>query len=426
MTSRELAIAVCDTLRRNGHEAFLGFRVPSACPARRLRRFDRRHARAGHRTFPREHRRWCKIRCYSLVTRNGGKVEVATFRRDLDYSDGRHPDQVVYAHTPQEDVARRDFTINGLAMRHDTGEVLDFVGGQADLKAGLIRAIGDPGRRFTEDKLRMLRAVRFASRFAYTIEPRTFSAVQEHAREIHAVSAERIHEELSKLLTEGAARRGFELLDESCLLPGGLAGNFRPEGMPVPQPPEFHPEGDVWTHTRMMLAGLPVLRPCSMPCRKSSNPAQTPFYVVLGATHPNLVRQQGEAYRDSLTARVRDLGIEDHVVFFNQFVDQATLLDFISMCDVYATPYLNEAQMTSGTLAYSFGLGKAVVSTPYWHAKELLSDGCGILVPFRRRQSVERRNRGPADERRASARDAQTCLCGKPIDDLGADSEALS
>ena len=106
-------------------------------------------------------------------------------------------------------------------------------------------------------------------------------------------------------------------------------------------------------------------------------------YVILGATHPKLLRQQGEAYRDSLTARVRGLGIEDRVVFFNQFVDQTTLLDFISMCDVYVTPYLNEVQMTSGTLAYSFGLGKAVVSTPYWHAKELLSDGCGILVPFR-------------------------------------------
>ena len=105
-------------------------------------------------------------------------------------------------------------------------------------------------------------------------------------------------------------------------------------------------------------------------------------YVILGATHPNLLRQQGEAYRDSLKARVRDLGIRDHVVFFNQFVEQAMLLDFISMCDVYVTPYLNEAQMTSGTLAYSFGLGKAVVSTPYWHAKELLSDGRGILVPF--------------------------------------------
>lgn len=105
-------------------------------------------------------------------------------------------------------------------------------------------------------------------------------------------------------------------------------------------------------------------------------------YVILGATHPNLVRDQGEAYRDSLTARVRELGVEDHVAFFNQFVGQATLLDFISMCDVYATPYLNEAQMTSGTLAYSFGLGKAVVSTPYWHARELLDDGRGILVPF--------------------------------------------
>jgi glycosyltransferase involved in cell wall biosynthesis len=105
-------------------------------------------------------------------------------------------------------------------------------------------------------------------------------------------------------------------------------------------------------------------------------------YVILGATHPNLIRYQGEAYRESLIARVRELGMEHHVVFFNQFVDQATLLDFISMCDVYATPYLNEAQMTSGTLAYSFGLGKAVVSTPYWHARELLEDGRGVLVPF--------------------------------------------
>ncbi len=105
-------------------------------------------------------------------------------------------------------------------------------------------------------------------------------------------------------------------------------------------------------------------------------------YVVLGATHPNLVREQGEAYRESLTARVRELGVEDHVVFLDQFVDQATLLEFISMCDIYVTPYLNEAQMTSGTLAYSFGLGKPVVSTPYWHACELLSDGRGVLVPF--------------------------------------------
>ncbi len=105
-------------------------------------------------------------------------------------------------------------------------------------------------------------------------------------------------------------------------------------------------------------------------------------YVVLGATHPNLVRDQGEAYRDGLVERVRELGVEDHVVFLDRFVDQAKLLEFISMCDVYVTPYLNEAQMTSGTLAYSFGLGKPVVSTPYWHARELLADGRGVLVPF--------------------------------------------
>jgi glycosyltransferase involved in cell wall biosynthesis len=105
-------------------------------------------------------------------------------------------------------------------------------------------------------------------------------------------------------------------------------------------------------------------------------------YVILGATHPHLVREQGEAYRTGLQNRVHELGIEDHVVFLDQFVDRETLLGFIAMCDVYVTPYLNEAQMTSGTLAYSFGLGKAVVSTPYWHAQELLADGRGVLVPF--------------------------------------------
>ena len=118
----------------------------------------------------------------------------------------------------------------------------------------------------------------------------------------------------------------------------------------------------------------------AMPEVLKSSP--TAVYVVLGATHPNLIRDQGETYRSGLMARVRALGIEDHVVFLDQFVDQATLLRFISMCDVYATPYLNEAQLTSGTLAYSFGLGKAVVSTPYWHARELLGDGRGVLVPF--------------------------------------------
>jgi len=190
-----------------------------------------------------------------LVPRDGNKVEVATFRCDLGYSDGRHPDQVIYARAPREDVSRRDFTINGLLMKHDTGEVLDYVGGRADLSAGIIRAIGEPERRFTEDKLRMLRAVRFAARFAYRIDPDTFAAIRKHASEIHSVSAERIRDELTKLLTEGAARRGFELLDESGLLRELLPEIADMKG--VNQPPEYHPEGDVWIHTRMMLDGLP-------------------------------------------------------------------------------------------------------------------------------------------------------------------------
>ena len=119
-----------------------------------------------------------------------------------------------------------------------------------------------------------------------------------------------------------------------------------------------------------------------MPCRQSFAPARTRSMSFSARPIQTWFALKVKSYRDSLTARVRELGIDNHVAFFNQFVGQATLLDFISMCDVYATPYLNEAQMTSGTLAYSFGLGKAVVSTPYWHARELLDDGRGILVPF--------------------------------------------
>jgi glycosyltransferase involved in cell wall biosynthesis len=113
-------------------------------------------------------------------------------------------------------------------------------------------------------------------------------------------------------------------------------------------------------------------------------------YIVLGATHPNLLHDQGETYRDKLTARVRELGLEDHVLFFNRFVRLNDLLDFIAMSDVYVSPYLDEAQITSGALAYSFGLGKAVVSTPYWHAQELLHGGRGVLVPFRDPEAMSR------------------------------------
>ncbi len=182
-------------------------------------------------------------------------VEVATFRTDLSYSDGRHPDAVQYAQHPEQDVVRRDFTINGLLQEPVSGEVLDFVGGRADLQAGLVRAIGDPAQRFREDRLRMLRAVRFAARFGFRIEERTFAAIQAAAAEIHCVSQERIRDELLKMLTEGHARAAFELLDRAGLLEQVLPEVADMKG--VQQPPEYHPEGDVWTHTCMMLEGLP-------------------------------------------------------------------------------------------------------------------------------------------------------------------------
>jgi poly(A) polymerase len=182
-------------------------------------------------------------------------VEVATFRSDVGYSDGRHPDQVVYASSAQEDVQRRDFTINGLLLDPETAEVLDYVGGREDLRGGIIRAIGRPEERFREDKLRMLRAVRFAARFGYRIEPETMRAIEKLAPEIGQISAERLRDELTKLLTEGSARRGFELLDETHLLPHLLPPIARMKG--VQQPPQFHPEGDVWIHTLLMLQGLP-------------------------------------------------------------------------------------------------------------------------------------------------------------------------
>jgi len=183
-------------------------------------------------------------------------VEVATFRSDAGYSDGRHPDEVRFTKDPREDVQRRDFTINGMMLDPTTNEVLDFVGGRDDLKAGIIRAIGDPERRFTEDKLRMLRAVRFAARFDYKIDPATRAAIQRLAPKIHQVSCERVREELTKMLTEGQARRAFELLDTSGLLREVLPEIAAMKG--VEQPPQYHPEGDVFVHTLLLLEKLPA------------------------------------------------------------------------------------------------------------------------------------------------------------------------
>jgi poly(A) polymerase len=187
-------------------------------------------------------------------------TEVATFRSDGAYSDGRHPDAVSYTKTAAEDVQRRDFTINGLLLDplRESGdlraEVIDYVGGLEDLDAGVIRAIGGPETRFEEDQLRLLRAVRFAARFGFDLEPGTFNAMRKLAARIHAVSRERIREELTKMLIEGHARRAFELLDETDLLVQVLPEVSRMKG--VAQPPQYHPEGDVWIHTLMLLEQL--------------------------------------------------------------------------------------------------------------------------------------------------------------------------
>jgi poly(A) polymerase len=231
-------------------------------------------------------------------------TEVATFRSDGAYSDGRHPDAVRYTISAVEDVRRRDFTINGLLLDPDRlfpqglkpgfiaafaarlkscpdtkqfqsnlseqfqgnlpgqfhknlrAAVIDHVGGLADLEAGIVRAIGQPELRFEEDHLRMLRAVRFAARFGFELDAATAAAMRRLAPKINLVSRERVRDELTKMLTEGCARRAFELLDETGLLAEVLPEVARMKG--VEQPPQFHPEGDVWTHTLQLVGQLEV------------------------------------------------------------------------------------------------------------------------------------------------------------------------
>jgi poly(A) polymerase len=189
-------------------------------------------------------------------------TEVATFRSDGAYSEGRRPDEVRFSDSAEEDVIRRDFTINGMLLDpqilKETGNLpeatLDFVGGRDDLAAGVVRAIGNAEKRFAEDKLRMLRAVRFAARFGFVIEPVTEAAIRTHAESIGQVSCERIRDELTRMLTEGHARRAFELLDQTGLLKQVLPEIDRLHG--VEQPPQYHPEGDVWIHTLLLLEKL--------------------------------------------------------------------------------------------------------------------------------------------------------------------------
>ena len=265
MTARELAGDICRTLQFSGFKAYLvGGCVRDLVLGREPEDYDvatDAHPARVQELFPSSVDVGARFGVI-LVAADGAQVEVATFRSDVGYSDGRHPDRVEYSSLPEEDVRRRDFTINGLMLDVETRQILDFVGGQEDLRQGIVRAIGAPELRFREDRLRMVRAVRFAARFGYVIEPATFQAIVAAAPHITEVSAERLRDEISKLLTEGAARRAFELLDKTSLLKACLLEIAAMKG--VAQPPEFHPEGDVWVHTLMMLERLPPGSPATL------------------------------------------------------------------------------------------------------------------------------------------------------------------
>lgn len=255
------AIQIAARLREHGHQAWLvGGSVRDLVLGREPKDYDiSTDARPDQllEMFPRAQLVGAQ---FGVVLVDG--VEVATFRSDHSYQDGRHPSEVTFETDPKQDVLRRDFTINALlldpcsltSLDPSAFQVVDYVGGLRDLRAKIIRAIGDPEQRFEEDHLRMLRAIRFAARFGFEIEPGTLAAIQKLHPRITRVSPERIRDELLRILTEGAPRRGFELLDAS-----GLLGDILPEVAAmqgVEQPPEFHPEGDVWTHTLIMLEGL--------------------------------------------------------------------------------------------------------------------------------------------------------------------------
>jgi len=260
MEAEALARQVIGTLRSAGHQAYLvGGCVRDLLLGAKPKDFDVATDARPDRImdlFPRSGRVGAHFGVV-LVRDYFEQVEVATFRSDHEYLDGRHPEHVRFETDPRQDVLRRDFTINGLMMDPEDGRVLDFVDGRGDLKRGIVRAIGDPGERFREDHLRLLRAIRFAARLHFEIEAATFAAIKRDHALILKVSAERIRDELVRILAEGGARRGFEMLDESGMLADLLPEIAAMKG--VEQPPEYHPEGDVWTHTLLLLEQLPEM-----------------------------------------------------------------------------------------------------------------------------------------------------------------------
>jgi len=253
---RRLATDVVRRLRAAGHEAYLaGGCVRDRLLGREPQDYDVATSappEAVQGLFPRTIPVGAQFGVI-LVVERGARFEVATFRSDDAYVDGRRPSAVHFG-SAQDDACRRDFTINALFEDPLTGEIHDFVAGVADLRAGVIRAIGDATARIAEDRLRMLRAVRFAARLGFRIDPATRAAVVAAAPTLPDMAAERIGDEVVKILTEGSARRGFELLDATGLLPVVLPEVARMHG--VAQSPDHHPEGDVWEHTLLLLDQL--------------------------------------------------------------------------------------------------------------------------------------------------------------------------
>lgn len=250
------ATRIVERLRRAGHEAFFA----GGCvrdmllgkPAHDIDVATAARPEDVRRLFPRTVAVGAQFGVI-VVLEEGSEFQVATFRSDGAYADGRHPASVSFT-TAEGDALRRDFTVNGLFYDPVDKRVLDFVGGEADLTAGVIRCIGKPAERFQEDRLRLLRGVRFAASLGFKIDPETWKALRERAGGILAVSSERIRDELVKIFLHPSRARGFDLLDASGLLDIALPEVAKMKG--CEQPPEFHPEGDVFVHTRLMLSLL--------------------------------------------------------------------------------------------------------------------------------------------------------------------------
>lgn len=256
MTARESATELASSLRDAGHLAlFAGGCVRDGLLQREPKDYDIATSATPQqllKLFPKSNEVGAHFGVV-IVKHHDHHIEIATFRTDGSYSDGRRPDHVAFS-TPEHDAQRRDFTINGLFEDPFSGEIIDHVGGLADLKNGILRAIGDPTQRFTEDSLRLMRAVRFATTLNFSLEPDTWRAVCELAPLLGRISPERIRDELVKMLLLPHRARAFELLTESQLF-----AQFWPEVMQLvgcDQPPEWHPEGDVFTHTKIMLEML--------------------------------------------------------------------------------------------------------------------------------------------------------------------------